>query len=115
VLRWVTALLRGAPCHFSFFGHGTLVSQTLKIGVTRDNIVVPLDDDRIDKPAPTNDCEQLVALFIRVRAAFRFVRPSFLSGRISILGCQKRPPSRSLARLRRGNTMDEDSKKFSES
>jgi hypothetical protein len=112
VLRWVTALLRGAPCHFSFFGHGTLVSQTLKIGVTRDNIVVPLDDDRIDKPAPTNDCEQLVALFIRVRAAFRFVRPSFLSGRISILGCQKRPPSRSLARLRR---MDEDSKKFSES
>ena len=48
--------------------------------VTRNNIVVLLDDDRIDKPAPTNDCEQLVALFSRVRAfvAFRFERQSFL-------------------------------------
>jgi hypothetical protein len=92
------------------FPPGTLVSQTLKIGVTRDNIVVPLDDDRIDKPAPTNDCEQLVALFIRVRAAFRFVRPSFLSGRISILGCQKRPPS--LARLRRGTPWMRTPKNF---
>jgi hypothetical protein len=48
--------------------------------VTRNNIVVLPDDDRIDKTAPTNDCQQLIALFIRVRAAFRFVRPSFLTG-----------------------------------
>jgi hypothetical protein len=38
------------------------------------------DDERIDKPAPTNDCEQLVALFIRMRAAFRFLRPSSSTG-----------------------------------
>jgi hypothetical protein len=46
--------------------------------VTRNNIVVLLDEDRIDKPAPTNDCEQLAALFNRVPAAFRFERKSFL-------------------------------------
>jgi len=58
---------------------GALVSQTLKIewpGITLSfsSTMIGL----IDKPAPTNDCEQLAALFIRVRAAFRFVRPSFL-------------------------------------
>jgi len=84
--------------------------------VTRNDIVVLPDDDRIDKPAPTNDCEQLVALFIRVRAVPLRASKLLEAARISILGCQKRPPSRSLARLGRGNfTMDEDSKKFSES
>jgi hypothetical protein len=69
--------------------------------VTRNNIVVLLDDDRIDKPAPTNDCEQLVALFIRVRAAFRFVRPSFLSGPYFNLRVPETTAVKSLARLRR--------------
>jgi hypothetical protein len=77
VLRGVTALLRGAPCHFSLFSHGVSPwnagFSNAQNRVTRNNIVVLLDDDRIDKPEPTNDCEQLVALFIRVRAAFRFV------------------------------------------
>jgi hypothetical protein len=82
--------LCSAPCHFSFFGHGVSPwnagFSNAQNRVTRNNIAVLLDDDRIDKSAPTNDCEQLVALFIRVRAACRFVRPIFLSGRISILG-----------------------------
>jgi len=83
--------------------------------VTRNDIVVLLDDGRVDKPAPTNDCEQLVALFIRGGVPLRASK-LLEAARISILGCQKRPPSRSLARLGRGNfTMDEDSKKFSES
>ena len=72
VLRWVTALLRGAPCHFSLFSHGVSPwnagFSNAQNRVTRNDIVVLPDDDRIDKPAPTNDCEQLVALFIRVRA-----------------------------------------------
>ena len=82
VLRWVTALLCSAPCHFSFFGHGVSPwnagFSNAQNRVTRNNIAVLLDDDRIDKSAPTNDCEQLVALFIRVPAAFRFERQSFL-------------------------------------
>jgi hypothetical protein len=59
------------------FPLATLVSQRSKSS-NRNNVAVLLDDDRIDKPAPTNDCEQLVALFNRVPAAFRFERQSFL-------------------------------------
>ena len=52
VLRWVSALLRGAPCHFSFFGHGVSPGSAgfsnAQNRVARNNIVVLLDDDRID-------------------------------------------------------------------
>jgi hypothetical protein len=86
---------------------GTPVSQPLKNRLTRNNIVVLPDDDRIDRPAPTNDCEQLVALFIRGRAARS--ASCFLTGpqtTVVKVACT----------LKRGNfTMDEDSKKFSES
>jgi hypothetical protein len=81
--------------------------------VTCNTIVVLPDDDRIDKPAPTNDCEQLVALFIRVRAAFRFVGPSFLSGPHWVPEATAVKVTCTFAT--RKLFMDEDPKKFSES
>jgi hypothetical protein len=49
--------------------------------------VVLLDDDRIHKPAPTAIAKQLSARFIRVRAAFRFVRLK-LRARAASLGAK---------------------------